>query len=211
MKHVDETPTTSPFNWVTQRKHIPGEVGVWIFIGGDCLIFSIFFLTFMHYRGLDPELFNKSQGYLNQSYGLSNTALMLTSSWFVAMAVSAARQLLTQYNKSKNDTSKVLRLMQGAQFCGIAFIALKYLEYSEKISTGISPVTNDFFTLYFMFTGIHLLHVVLGIGVITFLQFHMKNKLITESQLMHLESGASFWHLVDLLWIVLFAILYVLR
>jgi nitric oxide reductase NorE protein len=182
--------------------HLPGEAGVWVFIGGDVIVFSIFFLTFLHYRGLEPELFAQSQAALNQTFGVLNTFFMLTSSWFVATAVHAARH-------RKGKVTPIFFLLAIA--CGLCFAVVKVLEYSEKIEAGHTLSSNNFFMLYYMFTGIHFLHVLIGMAVLALLTRLSWNGRVEGSTLLHLESGASFWHLVDLLWIVLFALIYLVK
>jgi len=87
---------------------------------------------------------------------------------------------------------------------------VKFFEYSEKIAAGFTLTTNDFFMYYFMLTGLHLMHVLLGLGVLCYLWFSLRAAPSADS-MRTLESGASFWHMVDILWIVLFALLYLLR
>lgn len=191
--------------------HVPGEVGIWVFIFGDMLIFGVFFIVFIFYRGLNPELFLQSQAMLNQNYGAINTLFLLASSWFVAMAVEDMR-------------SKQVRLAPVffalAIFCGAGFGMVKIIEYSEKINAGITITSNDFFMYYYIFTGLHFLHVLIGMGVLVFLWLKAraaaKNKMtragdIIEKDMVLIESGASYWHMVDLLWIVLFPLLYLIK
>ncbi|GAB4902638.1 hypothetical protein MAHJHV29_49270 [Mycobacterium avium subsp. hominissuis] len=92
--------------------------------------------------------------------------------------------------------------------CGAGFIAVKYFEYSETIRAGFTLNSNDFFMYYYTCTGIHLIHVVIGMGVLATLTAYSRSGRFTTAKIGHIESGASFWHLVDLLWIVLFALLY---
>lgn len=88
---------------------------------------------------------------------------------------------------------------------------MKFFEYGEKIRAGIGLTTNDFYMYYYMFTGIHLLHVVIGMAVLGFL-WHVSRKGASDGEnMVMLETGASFWHLVDVLWIVLFALLYLMK
>lgn len=181
------------------RARMPGEVGVWVFILGDMLIFSLFFVVFLFYRREELPVFTASRKHLNQTYGLINTFLMLTSSWFVATAIQAMR---------RHDSRTGGRLLACAWACGAGFVMIKYLEYSEKIRAGIGLTTNDFFTCYYMFTGIHLFHVLLGMAVLAALISYSKRGPFAVAKLRNLESGAIFWHLVDVLWIVLFALLY---
>ena len=181
---------------------MPGEIGIWLFIFGDMMVFSLFFITFVYNRGHNVELFQTSQTHLNQTLGALNTLFMLSSSWFVASAVQAARRNL----------GKVTPLcFMLALLCGLGFAVVKFFEYGEKIRAGITLNTNDFFMFYYMFTGIHFMHVMLGMGVLIFMTRYSWSGDFTAKKIGHLESGASFWHVVDLLWIVLFALLYLVK
>jgi nitric oxide reductase NorE protein len=185
-----------------QIRHLPGELGVWILICGDLVMFSIMFGVFLFYRRDDLELFQSSQRHLNQLFGLINTFFMLTSSWFVAMAVEAAR------NRRIDATVLLFRL---GFACGLGFAIVKMLEYGEKFRSGIIVDTNDFYMYYYVLTGIHFLHVLIGMGVLAFMAHSASKGDFTPIKIGHFESGASFWHLVDLLWISLFALLYLLK
>jgi len=184
------------------ERHLPGEPGIWIMIFGDMLMFSMMFAVFLFYRRADLPLFESSQAHLNQTLGLINTFFMLTSSWFVAMAVQAARA------HRARATAIMFRLALG---CGAGFAVVKVVEYTQKIRAGIVINTNDFYTYYFVFTGIHFLHVLIGMGVLAFMAHYASDGKFSETKVGHIESGASFWHVVDLLWIALFALLYLLR
>lgn len=181
------------------RGHMPGEEGVWLLISGDLILFSLLFAVFLVMRGEQHEVFEQGRALLNQNWGLLNTLLMLTSSWFVAIAVQAARRQLVNVT---------IRCFGAALACGLGFAVVKFFEYSEKLGAGLTITSNDFFMLYFIYTGIHLLHVFIGMGVLITLIVYSRSGGFVPNKLRNLESGASFWHLVDLLWIVLFALLY---
>lgn len=181
-------------------RHLPGEEGVWLFIGGDLVLFTLLFCVFLNMRAEQPDVFADGRAQLNQACGLVNTLLMLTSSWLVATAVRAARRQLA--------SGVTAACFAGALACGAGFWIVKGVEYGEKLSAGITLATNDFFMLYFIYTGLHLLHVTIGMGVLTWLIVYSKSGEFGAGKMRNLESGASFWHLVDLLWIVLFALLY---
>lgn len=183
-------------------KHLPGEPGIWVFILGDMVIFGLFFLTFAVYRQDDPALYGQSHSLLNQTYGLVNTLILLTSSWLVAMAVHLAREGIRR---------PVVPMLSLALLCGVAFCGVKVLEYGEKISAGIVLTTNDFFMFYYMFTGIHLVHVLIGMVVLIFMVTVSRRPEMGEREIAALEGGGVFWHLVDLLWIVLFCLFYLVR
>lgn len=183
-------------------RHIPGEAGIWVVIFGDMLVFGLMFLTFMYYRRGNLLQFRLSEMQLNQAFGLLNTLLMLSSSWFVATAVQAARR------GKRHLACLGLTLALG---CGLGFSVVKALEYREKLRAGIVIDTDDFYTFYYIFTGIHFLHVCIGMVVLAFMIRSCWPGEFTSRKIGHLESGASFWHLVDLLWIALFALLYLLK
>lgn len=181
---------------------VPGEAGVWIFILGDMVMFGLFFTVFVYYRAADVDLFATAQLSLNQTLGALNTLLLLTSSWFVVHAVEAARAGIAPRARS---------LLVGGFLCGLGFMVVKYFEYGEKIRAGLTITSNDFFMYYYMLTGIHLLHVTLGMGVLAYLWQRLRGTTDIASHISALESGASFWHMVDILWIVLFALVYLMR
>lgn len=185
-----------------KNRHLPGEAGVWIFILGDMMIFSLFFNVFIYYRALDVDLFTQSQTNLNQHYGALNTILLLTSSWFVVIGMHAVR---------KNMANLAARLFTGALLCGLGFGTVKFFEYGEKISHGIYLTTNDFYMFYYIFTAIHFLHVIIGLAVLIFLILKARKGSFTSGDVQTFESGASYWHMVDLLWIVLFPLLYLVK
>ena len=184
------------------ERHLPGEAGIWIMIFGDMLMFSLMFGVFLFYRRADLELFESSQAHLNKTLGLINTFLLLTSSWFVAMAVQAARA---------HRTRATVMMFRFALACGVGFAVVKIVEYTQKIRAGIVINSNDFYMYYYMFTGIHFLHVLIGMGVLAFMAHYASDGKFSAIKIGHIESAASFWHVVDLLWIALFALLYLLR
>jgi len=180
---------------------IPGEPGLWVIVFGDLMVFSVLFTTFSYYRMTEPDVFARSQPALDQSIGLVNTLLLLTSSWAIAAGLAAARS---------GWRPAAVRHASLAMLCGVGFVVLKVFEYHAKFAAGIAPSTNDFFMLYFACTGIHLVHVVIGLGVLTIFRLRAAQPL-TPLGLALLEGCAVFWHLVDVLWVVLFAIFYLLR
>lgn len=182
------------------KRHLPGEEGVWVFIFGDLLVFTAFFITYAVSRSDEPGLFAASQDLLDRKLGLLNTLLLLTSSWFVALGVHAVRR----------QDRRARTLLACGIACGIGFVAVKAFEYAAKIGAGITLNTNGFFIFYYMFTGIHLIHVLLGLGVLIYIFTRFERSGRWPGGMTLLESGTAFWHMVDLLWVVLFALLYLL-
>jgi nitric oxide reductase NorE protein len=184
------------------KGRLPGETGIWLFVIADMLMFSVFFCTFILYRQEQIELFSRGQAQLNQTFGMVNTLLLLTSSIFVVHGVRAARR----------DMRRRTALCFGAAFIlGAGFGVVKMVEYAEKFSVGVTPLTDMFFTFYFMLTGVHFLHVLLGLVVLAYLWNRARQTRTTADSVMIYESGATFWHMVDLLWIILFPLLYLIK
>jgi nitric oxide reductase NorE protein len=183
-------------------RRLPGVEGVWVFIGADSVIFAILFLSFMQDRLKDPALFEASRQTLNTNLGGIDTLILLTSSWSVALAVQAMKRDLV-------DREPLLLL--GGALTGLMFVVSKSIEYFEKFVHGINPGTNPFFMWYFTLTGIHLIHVVVGTSLLTYLWVRSRRGTYDHLHKSVPESVASYWHLVDLLWIVLFPLLYLMK
>ncbi|RDH77224.1 cytochrome c oxidase subunit 3 family protein [Mycolicibacterium moriokaense] len=180
-------------------RHVPGEPSMWFFVIGDLIIFGVYFVGYMYYRGRDVEVFLASQARLNLDIGALNTIVLLTSSLFVALGTSAARA---------GKASDGVRLFGIALAFGAAFPVLKLFEYVPEITAGLTPGANLFFMYYFVMTGLHLCHVLLGLVILSFV---IRNLRGSSPRMSFVETGATYWHMVDVLWLVLFALLYVMR
>jgi len=187
---------------IAQPRRLPGVPGVWVFVGADLMFFGLFFISFMYERSKDVALFERSRHALDIDFGGINTLILLTSSWFVVMALQAARRDRLQHAAT---------LLAMAIGCGITFGVLKVIEYSGKLSAGISMLTNDFYMFYFILTGIHFGHVIGGTVVLMILFNKTRGGDYGSHNMVGLESGATYWHMVDLLWIFLFPLLYLVR
>ena len=181
---------------------MPGEAGVWVLILGDLVTFSAFFAVYLLHRAQNVALFSASQAAMDRRLGLANTVLLLTSSLFVAGAVIGARA---------GARGRAARLLILALGCGCGFIVSKVFEWGGKIAAGVTLNSDEFYSFYYMFTGIHLVHVLLGMGVLMYLLVRSKRPDPGASYAALMEGGGAFWHLVDLLWVVLFPLLYLLR
>lgn len=113
----------------------------------------------------------------------------------------------------RNDALRLYapRLVLGAAGFGLCFIAIKAFEYHEKIAGGITPNTNQFYTYYFVLTGLHLAHLVVGLAVLLGLWTLARRRSPTKTHIAFFEGGACFWHMVDLLWIVIFPLIFLVR
>jgi nitric oxide reductase NorE protein len=180
--------------------HLPGESSMWFFIIGDLLIFGVYFISYMIFRGQNQALFLHSQQYLNQGIGATNTVVLLTSSLFVALGTQAARA---------GKSSDAYRLWALALAFGAAFPCLKMVEWMPKVSAGLTPGENLFFMYYYVMTGLHLCHVLLGLVIMGFVMRNLRAS--RQPNIKFVETGAMYWHMVDLLWLVLFALFYLMR
>jgi nitric oxide reductase NorE protein len=179
------------------ERRVPGEPGFWIIVLGDMAAFTLFFMVFAWYRMQDPALFAAGQATMLRGLGLANTILLLTGSLFVVLGVERARA-------NRHDAPAMFRL---GMACGAGFALVKAFEYRHALQLPVDLPNNPFYILYFAFTAVHLLHVLLGIGGLALAQVSAQRERPAERMVL-IECAASFWHLVDLLWIVLFALFY---
>ncbi len=185
----------------TQARWVPGEVGIWGFILTDITGFGVYFLVFAYQRRQQPGVFAHGRQLTNLSAGVLNTFLLLTASLFVALAVHYIRE-------GRIATSNAMLL--GTGICGAGFVVNKYFEWGAELAAGHTPLSDNFFQLYYVLTGIHLLHVLVALVVVVYL-WRMAGRvrnLPTARQLRFIENGASYWHMVDLIWLGLFALFY---
>jgi len=182
------------------RRAVPGEPGVWILILGEMSFFAALFVSFLHYRGAEVEAFDASHAELSRTIGLINTLVLLTSSLFVAKAVKAT---------ARGQVRAAPRLFLGGFACAVAFIGLKVVEYHDMLSRGITLETSGFFPFYFGLTALHLVHVVIGSVILMVMARATRAAPVRHFAL--IEGGSCFWHMVDLLWIVIFALLYLVE
>jgi nitric oxide reductase NorE protein len=180
--------------------HLPGAAAMWVMVLGDFVFFGAYFIIFMIHRAMAPELFLQSQQHLNLTIGVVNTLVLLTSSWFIVRSVATARS---------GDHQGAVRLTYLGGACGVLFIAIKAYEWSAEIAAGHTMPANEFFLFYYMLTGVHLFHVGLGLLILGIVVRELRNP--RKRRVSMVESGATYWHMVDLLWIVIFGLLYVIR
>lgn len=193
---TDKTATAAPPG---QARRIPGESGTWVFLFGDMLVFGAFFVTFLVERAKEPDVFDAARTTLHLGVGVINTLVLLTSSLFVVLALAATRT---------GARALATRAVVAAMGCGLVFIALKAFEYVSLAGAGHGPGANHFYLYYFILTGLHLFHVCLGLGALAFMATQTRRAELSATRTALVEGAACFWHLVDLLWIFLFALLY---
>ena len=190
-----ETTETGDSGWGPLAP-LPGNPLMWVLILGELAVFTAFFGYYAGARFAEPELFQASQRMLDPVAGGINTMVLLTSGLFVALAVQA----LAAGSITAGRRWLVSGLALGSLFC-----VVKVVEYGLKLEQGLTPATNTFFTYYYMLTGFHFVHVVVGLVLLGLAAIP---RFIT---LENVETVAAFWHMVDLIWIFLYPMLYLLR
>lgn len=177
----------------------PGTNGIWTFVFIDMIVFLMFFLVYLTERHRLHEVFVEAQHRLTPWVALLSTLALLTSSWCMAEAVLAARR----------DRPKAVRKwLSLALLLGAFFIVSKFVEYGTKFADGITPVTNGFFTFYFLITGIHFLHVCGGMVFMGHCLSSAASETGTVGYTRKIENVGLFWHFVDILWLFIFPMLY---
>ncbi len=168
----------------------------------ELLVFGIFFIVYAVMRSQNIELFNEYQLTLNRELGMANTLLLISSSYFVVRAVHAIRG---------DDVNRCVYWLYAGLAGGTGFLILKAVEYSDKFSAGIGLGTNTFYMFYLSLTMFHFLHVVLGMLILLAVVIKAKRGAYSADNHTGVETGASYWHMVDLVWIILFPLVYIIR
>jgi nitric oxide reductase NorE protein len=192
--HPSQQPATRIFNpgW-GPLSTLPGNPVMWVLIISELLAFSGFFILFAWERTRQPELFNLSQSQLNPVIGGVNTLILLTSGLCAALALQALAH-------SRRRARQWLGL---TMVLGLVFCAVKFMEYASKFAAGITPETNTFFGYYYGLTAFHFAHVLFGLALLALVTWRLSEE--------NLETVAAFWHMVDLIWILLYPLIYLLR
>lgn len=185
----------------TPQRKVPGEEGLWVFLLGDMLFFALFFGTLVVTRGRHPAIWEAGQAQLHPVVGILNTCLLLTGSYLVVLALRFLG----------DGTRRSSRLFGATLVCAAGFAVAKATEYALLIHDGHTAGTSDFFMYYFVFTGIHFAHLVIGAILVVAMTRTARPSSFTERKRRFVECGACYWHLVDLLWLVLFPLLYLVR
>jgi len=192
-----------------QKDHTGGKLGMWFFLFTEIMLFGGLFILYAVYLQRYPKEFVSAGSQLDVRFGGGNTLVLLTSSFFVAMSVTALRR------KAKRFT---LCLLSGTIGLAALFMINKYFEWSVKIHHGIypgsphmkeiAPGESIFFSLYYITTGLHGIHVLVGILVLSWVWLEIKFNRVDHKDWLLLENVGLYWHLVDLIWIFVFALYY---
>jgi len=181
---------------------LAGDLAIWIFILAELLAFGLFFAAYAFARAHDPALFAAQQEALNRNAGAINTALLLTASYFVVRAVHAA-----EAGRGRHGA----RWLLAALGCAGGFVVIKLAEYAAAFDAGISLSSSTFHMFYLSLTFFHFMHVLLGMVILGALWLNARRGRYGPRDMNGIESGAAYWHMVDLVWLVLFPLVYVIR
>lgn len=183
------------------RGRVPGEVGIWVLIGGDMTAFGLMFAVFMSARMDEPAVFEQSRQTLHLFFGAANTVLLLVGSLLVVRGIRALR----------TGSGRAPLMFALCWLCGLSFVVNKFIEYSMVIGDGHDIGENLFYGYYFILTAVHLLHLLLGmVGMAVMFKISRRGELSTKD-VRNVEAFGAYWHLVDLLWVILFPLIYLMR
>jgi cytochrome c oxidase subunit 3 len=214
-RSVEPTATRVHFQYDSlERQHATAQLGMWIFLGSESLLFAGLFALYAAYRFAYPAEFHAASAHANLVIGTINTYILLTSSLTMALAIHATRQ---------GNRRRTVALLGVTIAFGLAFDVLKLVEYAGHLAEGLAPGAYYAFdalpahgvvlyvTLYYLLTGLHALHVTGGVGVLIWLAVRARRGDFTPHSHIALELGGLYWHLVDLVWIFLWPLLYLIR
>ncbi|MFN7132772.1 MAG: cytochrome c oxidase subunit 3 family protein [Myxococcales bacterium] len=200
------------FGSMAQQNHA-ARMGMWLFLSTEILLFGGLFVAYAVYRYLYPETFRQASLHLDLTLGTVNTVVLITSSFTVVAA---------HYFANKNNSKMVGIMLLLSILMAFAFLGIKSIEYSHKFHEGALPGkfytytglqlpgASMFFTIYFLTTGLHAFHVIIGIIVLTWLMVRAFRGDFGASYSTPIDLGGMYWHLVDLIWIYLYPLLYLI-
>jgi cytochrome c oxidase subunit III len=195
----------------THQDNTGSKIGMWLFLLSEIILFGGLFLLYSSYRYKNPLDFHLAAWELNRVLGTINTLILITSSLTIALSI-----LFVQ----KGDHKLSMILLSVTIFLGLLFLGIKYIEWTAKIEHGLYPNSPRllerskgevlFFGLYYSMTGLHGLHVLVGIFVLSVMLVLMMRGKIDENRSVPLENTGLYWHLVDIIWIFLFPLFYLI-
>lgn len=183
-----------------RTRTVPGQPDMWMFVLFESLLFTAYFSVYLVSRTQNPQLFLQSQSHLDLRIGVVNTIALLLSSWAIARCVQASRE--------GNYRSALTNVFLTISF-GVIFLAGKIIEWVTQIRMGNTFTSDEFFQHYFFLTSIHCIHVLIGFVVLGVVVYQLRSPERRSQQLV--ETGATYWHTVDFLWVLIFALIYVVR
>ena len=193
------------------KDNVGAKLGMWLFLFTELLLFGGLFILYSVYLARYPHEFGLAGRELNVVFGTTNTVVLLTSSLFAAMAVTSVK---------RGERVTTLGLLGGTLACAGIFLVIKYVEWSAKIGHGLYPGSPKlaagppgeavFFSIYYITTGLHGLHVIVGGILLSWIAGKVKSGAIHAGDNVVLENGTLYWHLVDLIWIFIFPLYYLI-
>jgi len=181
-------------------RFVPGQPDMWAFVLFEALVFTGYFLVYMVRRSQNLDLFLQSQAHLDLRVGVFHTLVLLASSWSLARCVQNSRE----GSHRAALTNAFLTMLFGG-----VFLVSKVLEWTAKIDAGFGFTTDEFFSFYYFLTALHFLHLLIGLGVLGIAVHQLRSPARRSQQA--IETCATYWHTVDFLWVLIFALLYVMR
>jgi nitric oxide reductase NorE protein len=179
---------------------MPGQPDMWVLVLFEALVFTAYFAVYLFHRSAHSGLFLRSQADLSPWLGTLDTLLLLTSSLFMLRCVQASRA--AAFGAALTDAFVTA-------FLGAAFLAAKVTEWTLLVRGGHGFTSNEFFTYYFFLTGIHLVHLLIGFVTVGVIIYQLRRRECRSQEIV--ETCAVYWHTVDLLWVLIFSLLYVVR
>lgn len=181
-------------------ERVPGELDMWFFVVFESLVFTSYFCVYLWFRTQDDRAFLEAQSALDLPLGVADTILLLTSSWAMARSVLHARA-------ARHREARQLALVTAG--LGLAFLALKLVEWVRLIHEGHTFTSSDFMQHFFFLTGMHAIHLLIGFAVLGVLVRQVSSPPLRS--LRTVETCSTYWHTVDLYWVLIFALLYIVR
>ncbi|WP_242697613.1 cytochrome c oxidase subunit 3 [Bordetella petrii] len=192
--------STSPEAGLPAGPRLPGDLAMWFFILAELAVFGILILAFVVAQAMQAERFQAGRQALDASTGLALTLSLLTAGWCAAQALARVRL-------GRGGASPLLCMALAAASCYVVF---KLAEYSHLAGLGLGLEHDTFFTLYWILTGFHFLHVLLGMLILGWLAWRCRAGAYGPGRSAGMESGVLYWHMVDLVWVLLFPVVYLL-
>lgn len=196
---------------MSQQKEA-ATLGMWAFLATEVLFFGAMFMTYITYRRAYPQAFAEASHHTIVLFGTVNTAILLTSSLMVALAVHAARL---------DKIKWVFRFLAIAVFLGLCFLAVKGLEYHEDLNehlwpgphfrADLPPESQIFWVLYWIMTGVHAVHVTVGVVLLSIIAWMTSRRKFSAAYHTPVEISGLYWHFVDIVWIFLYPLLYLIQ
>jgi cytochrome c oxidase subunit III len=197
-----------------EHEYVSSKLGIWLFLATEVLMFGALLVAYVLYHGIYPEVFVEGSKALSWKYGAVNTAVLLFSSFTMAISI---------YHLQKGNPGKARLNLLLTLVCGFVFLGIKYIEYSHKIHLGLLPgswfhgdlkgIPNLplYYSFYYMMTGLHGIHVCIGMALIFWVYLRTGRGDFSPKKYTAVEGVGLFWHLVDLVWIFLFPLLYLVE